>query len=54
MNKDSKKGATTNTPKRLTVQDLKKILGGLGGGVVPHDVEDNKGSKASPSFTDQE
>jgi len=53
MNKNNK-GITANTPKKLTVDDLKKILGGLGGGAQPHTVEDNKGSKASPSFTDQE
>lgn len=48
MNKDNKKG-NANTPKRLTIQDLKKILGGLGSNVVGITVEDRGGSKASPN-----
>ena len=51
MNKHQK-GVTANTPKRLTVEDLKKIIGGLGNNAVALTVEDNKGSKASPSFTE--
>jgi hypothetical protein len=48
MNKDSKNG-NANTPKRLTIQDLKKILGGLGSNVMAITVEDKGGSKASPN-----
>jgi hypothetical protein len=51
MNKDNKKG-TANTPKRLTVQDLKKILGGLGSNVMAITVEDKGGSKASPNVAE--
>ena len=49
MNKHDK-GVTKNAPKKLTVEDLKKIIGGLGHGAVPHTVEDPGGSKASPTF----
>lgn len=49
MNKDKK--VTANTPKRLTVEDLKKIIGGLGTSVALT-VEDPGGSKASPRFTE--
>lgn len=45
MNKNNK---TENTAKRLTIQDLKKILGGLGTNVMAITVEDPGGSKASP------
>ncbi|MEO7731800.1 MAG: hypothetical protein ABIY55_12560 [Kofleriaceae bacterium] len=38
MNKDNKNG-TANTPKRLTIQDLKKILGGLGSNVMAFTIE---------------
>ena len=48
MNKD-KKGVTQNAPKRLTIEDLKKIIGGLGS-TAALIVEDPGGSKASPRF----
>lgn len=50
MNKHEKVPA--NTPKKLTVNDLKKIIGGLGTDAVALTVEDPGGSKASPRFTD--
>lgn len=47
MNKDDKKGTAT-PPKRLTIQDLKNLLGGLGANVTPVFIEDNHGNKAHP------
>ncbi|MEO7731796.1 MAG: hypothetical protein ABIY55_12540 [Kofleriaceae bacterium] len=48
MNKDDMKG-TANTTKRLTIQDLKKILGGLASNAAAITSEYRDGNKVSPA-----
>jgi hypothetical protein len=40
-------------PKKLTVEDLKKIIGGLGASILPHVSEDRNGTRVGPTFTGQ-
>jgi len=47
---EKKKGITANTPKKLTVEDLKKLIGGLGADTTALHCEDEKLNKCSPNF----